>query len=115
MRKQLLIWASAALLCSPFALADNQPPAKPGNGGQPPQFSDFDTNGDGVLTSDEVRGPMKRDFDQMDSNGDGQVTESELDTFMRSHKPPQGAPGSHNNSSQSSDNDDDEHSDFFDN
>ncbi|WGY44973.1 EF-hand domain-containing protein [Vibrio sp. ABG19] len=57
--------------------------------GRPPSFAELDNNGDGILTQDELQGPMQRDFSQMDSNGDGEVTEPELDSFMRSHKPPQ--------------------------
>ncbi len=49
----------------------------------------MDSNGDGVLTQDEVQGPMQRDFSDMDTNNDGQLTETEVDTFMKNHQPPQ--------------------------
>ena len=74
------------------SFSNSQPPQMPSNG-HPPSFSDFDTNDDGVLTEDEVQGPMRNDFSQIDANGDGQVTEQEMDTFMRNHKPPQGRGG----------------------
>lgn len=75
-------------LLSASAMAQNQPSDRPEMG--PPQsFSDMDSNGDGVLTQDEVQGPMQRDFSDMDSNSDGQLTETEVDTFMKNHQPPQ--------------------------
>ncbi|REG82385.1 EF-hand domain-containing protein [Marinomonas pollencensis] len=51
-------------------------------GGQPPQappsFSQMDTNGDGVLTKDEVKGPLADDFDRFDADHSGSLTEEEL-------------------------------------
>jgi hypothetical protein len=55
----------------------------------PSSFSEMDKNGDGVLTQDEVEGPMQHDFSQIDTNGDGELTQSELDTFMQNHQPPE--------------------------
>ncbi|WP_231894455.1 EF-hand domain-containing protein [Vibrio tritonius] len=81
------------------SFSNSQPPQMPSNG-HPPSFSDFDSNGDGVLTEDEVQGPMRNDFSQIDANGDGQVTEQEMDTFMRNHKPPQGRGGHDQNSDE---------------
>lgn len=75
-------------LLSASALAQNQLGDRP-EMGPPPSFSDMDSNGDGVLTQDEVQGPMQRDFSDMDSNSDGQLTETEVDTFMKNHQPPQ--------------------------
>lgn len=75
-------------LLSASAMAQNQPSDRP-EMGPPPNFSDMDSNGDGVLTQDEVQGPMQRDFSDMDSNSDGQLTETEVDTFMKNHQPPQ--------------------------
>ncbi|CAM3953721.1 EF hand [Vibrio aerogenes CECT 7868] len=57
--------------------------------GPPPSFADSDLNHDGVLTEDEVRGPLAEDFDQIDTDGDSQLTEEEIDAFMQSHKPPE--------------------------
>lgn len=75
-------------LLSTSTMAQDQPSGRP-DMGPPPCFSDMDSNGDGVLTQDEVQGPMQRDFSSMDTNNDGQLTETEVDTFMKNHKPPQ--------------------------
>ncbi|MFH0226315.1 EF-hand domain-containing protein [Vibrio furnissii] len=75
-------------LLSASAMAQNQPSDR-SEMGPPPSFSDIDSNGDGVLTQDEVQGPMQRDFSDMDSNSDEQLTETEVDTFMKNHQPPQ--------------------------
>ncbi|EKO3368490.1 EF-hand domain-containing protein [Vibrio fluvialis] len=75
-------------LLSTSTMAQDQPSGRP-DMWPPPSFSDMDSNGDGVLTQDEVQGPMQRDFSSMDTNNDGQLTETEVDTFMKNHKPPQ--------------------------
>jgi hypothetical protein len=50
----------------------------PGNRqGQNP-MDDLDSNGDGKLSKDEVRGPLQQDFSRLDKNGDGYLTEDEL-------------------------------------
>ncbi len=82
-----------SVLCasSVVAQSDNFGPGgqPPGDRPEPPSFSDMDSNSDGVLTEDELRGPMQKDFSQIDADGDGSVTESELDSFMQSHRPPE--------------------------
>ncbi|SHO57455.1 hypothetical protein [Vibrio quintilis] len=77
----------SSLLLSSLSFASDSSRREPP--GPPPSFEDSDLNHDGVLTVDEMQGPMAQDFDQIDTNGDSQVTEEELDTFMRSHKPPE--------------------------
>ncbi|MGP8306863.1 hypothetical protein WJM94_11995 [Vibrio sp. YIC-376] len=59
--------------------ADDRP-APPPNGDrpEPPSFSDIDTNGDGVLTKGELKGPFLQDFDKLDVDGSGSLTEDEL-------------------------------------
>jgi len=37
-----------------------------------------DKNGDGLITKDEVTGPMKNYFDKLDENGDGAIDQSEF-------------------------------------
>ncbi|WP_086980777.1 EF-hand domain-containing protein [Vibrio aphrogenes] len=71
----------SALLFSAYsfsALADNDRPQRP------PSFEQMDTNGDGELSKDEVKGPLLDDFDQFDKDGSGTLTEDELP------EPPQG-------------------------
>lgn len=89
MKKTLIMTLLATAFCAPVFAANsqqNQPP-------QPPSFSEIDSNGDGVISQDEAKGPLAHDFDQADSNGDGELSQSELESFMQSHKPPQGGQG----------------------
>jgi len=58
-------------LCSVNSMAE-QPPR------EPPSFEEFDVNGDGVLTKDEIKGPLSEDFDRFDKDGSGSLTEDEL-------------------------------------
>lgn len=59
-------------------------------GGGPPPFSEFDLNGDGVMTLEEFseheipHGEHAEVFSMIDANGDGQITEEEF----TSHEPP---------------------------
>ncbi|MDP5252833.1 MULTISPECIES: EF-hand domain-containing protein [unclassified Vibrio] len=90
MKKTLLLTVLATAFCAPvFAASNNQNGQPP----RPPSFSDIDSNGDGVISKDEAKGPLAHDFDQADTNGDGELTQTELDTFMQSHQPPQGGQG----------------------
>lgn len=56
-----------------FAANDDGP-----RGQQPPSFDQLDTNSDGQLSKDEVKGPLVKDFEEFDANGDGFLTEDEL-------------------------------------
>ncbi len=76
--------AVSAVLFSAAVFADDRPSPPPGGGGKPPSFSEMDQNGDGVLTSDEVDGPIRDHFDDIDTNGDGEITEQEF----ADHRPP---------------------------
>ena len=42
-----------------------------------------DANGDGLLTKDEISGPMQRGFERMDSNGDGAIDATERETMIK--------------------------------
>ena len=48
------------------------------HGKQKPSFDDLDTNGDGVLSRDEVKGPLADHFDTIDADGDGVITKAEM-------------------------------------
>lgn len=52
-----------------------QRPSGSGGSGQKPYN---DKNGDGLITKDEVTGPMKNYFDKLDENGDGAIDQSEF-------------------------------------
>lgn len=56
---------------------------KPASGGRPQgggsgQKPYEDKNGDGLITKDEVTGPMKNYFDKLDENGDGSIDQAEF-------------------------------------
>jgi hypothetical protein len=42
-----------------------------------------DANGDGLITKDEMAGPMQRGFDRMDSNGDGAIDATEREVMIK--------------------------------
>ena len=69
------------------------PPDAGGPSGVDPQkaqtFARIDTNGDGFITPDEVRGrgPLEHYFTRMDTNGDGRISLQEF-TQGRLNKPP---------------------------
>jgi hypothetical protein len=42
-----------------------------------------DANGDGLLTKDEMSGPMERGFDRMDGNGDGAIDATEREAMIK--------------------------------
>ncbi len=42
-------------------------------------FKMMDTNEDGKLTKEEVKGPLKRDFSKIDTDEDGFITKEELE------------------------------------
>lgn len=42
-----------------------------------------DANGDGLLTKDEMSGPMQRGFERMDSNGDGAIDATEREAMIK--------------------------------
>lgn len=50
-------------------------------------FSDFDGNGDGLLSRDEVPGLTAEDFDLLDANGDDAIDLAELRAYLRSISP----------------------------
>ncbi len=60
--------------------ANNNNGGSRGGHQQPPSFDQMDTNSDGHLSKDEVKGPLAKDFDKLDANGDGVLTEDELPT-----------------------------------
>ncbi|MCX7702674.1 MAG: alkaline phosphatase family protein [Planctomycetota bacterium] len=60
-----------------------QEPSAPG-GRVAKRFKDYDKNGDGKLTSDEV--PNKRLFERLDKNRDGVVTQEEVQDYITSRR-----------------------------
>ncbi|MGX9416706.1 hypothetical protein ACXJY6_11100 [Vibrio sp. RC27] len=69
-----LLCATSLLISAPSFAADQQK----GHPGPPPSFDQLDANGDGVLSKDEVQGPLVDEFDHFDENGDGVLSKNEL-------------------------------------
>jgi EF hand len=91
----LFAMVMAILSCSSTEKTlENQPPA-----GAPPgtdeTFAKFDTNKDGKLSADEVKGPLKKDFAKIDTNGDGFISKEELNKVPKRNRkgPPRGGQG----------------------
>ena len=80
-----------------FSNGNNSQTHQPPQDGQGPPsgeqlIADMDTDGDGKLSEDEVKGPLKNDFDNVDTDGDGYLTEEEIDNAPKPEKPQGGKP-----------------------
>lgn len=73
--------ALLAILGLTFSLSATATPSG-GAGGhegqQPPTFEEFDENGDGQLSLEELKGPLANDFEKLDADGDGFLSEEEM-------------------------------------
>ena len=49
-----------------------------------------DSDGDGLLSKEELPEQMQRRFDQMDADGSGSVDESEIDEMLKNRPAPPG-------------------------
>lgn len=64
-------------------------------GGQPSVtqlLKEMDTNEDGKLSEDEVKGPLKNDFSKIDTNEDGFLSNEELENAPKPERQRQGRP-----------------------
>jgi len=77
-----------ALLAAAALVAATALPALAAQDGprRPPSFAELDTDGDGVISSDEFLTPPSERFAALDTNGDGVLTEDELEAG----RPPRG-------------------------
>ncbi|WED22909.1 hypothetical protein L3Q72_05810 [Vibrio sp. JC009] len=78
MKKITVLLAACLSLLSLQAFTSENSQGEGPQGGNPPSFSDMDTNGDGLLQKDELRGPLADEFDRFDQDGDGALSEEEL-------------------------------------
>ena len=75
------------------------PPPGQGEQGPPPGveeiFAQMDSNKDGKLSIEEVKGPLKNDFSKIDTNGDGFISKEELEKAPKPDRqgPPPGQAG----------------------
>jgi Ca2+-binding EF-hand superfamily protein len=58
-------------------------------------MTEMDSNKDGKLSMDEVKGPIKSDFSKIDTNSDGFISKEELSKAPKPNRqgPPQGQDG----------------------
>lgn len=49
-------------------------------------FEQMDSNEDGKLSFEEIKGPLKDDFEKVDSNEDGFLTKEELEKAPKPNK-----------------------------
>jgi len=65
----------------------DQPPGKPLQFDVDRFFKDFDKNGDGVLTRDELPPELRSSFERIDANRDGKITRAELSRGIQHLQP----------------------------
>ncbi|CAM3516454.1 EF-hand domain-containing protein [Flavobacterium gelidilacus] len=53
-------------------------------------FAEMDTNKDGKLSKDEVKGPLSEKFSEIDSNSDGYISKEELKNMPKPERGGQG-------------------------
>lgn len=94
MMKKIITPAIVAMIVVATYLLSNQAYSqnRPQNGQQePPSYanmlSEMDANKDGMLSKNEVKGPLKRDFSKIDTDKNGFITKDE---FEKAPKPEQG-------------------------
>ena len=61
-------------------------PRQGGQGGNAAMFAQFDQNGDGVISPDEIPQNGRQRLAQMDTNGDGACDRSELESAMQNQQ-----------------------------
>jgi Ca2+-binding EF-hand superfamily protein len=74
--------AATLALFTASSMANEQPPR------EPPSFQELDTNGDNLLTKEELRGPLLDDFDRFEVDGSGSLTKEELPAPPSNQKRP---------------------------
>jgi hypothetical protein len=86
MKAQVILIASALLLMSNFAGAQEQ--TAPSAGAREQEApSAMDTDGDGTLSVEEFQTAHAKIFKAIDANKDGKVTPEEMEMFFRGGSP----------------------------
>jgi Ca2+-binding EF-hand superfamily protein len=73
MKKTVLTLTAALMMLAGIQTATANEERQP-----PPSFEQMDSNGDGELSQDELRGPLLEQFDQLDADGNGTLSEDEM-------------------------------------
>ena len=78
MTRKILLSTLSALTVGAMLASTVVPASARGFGGGHMSFADLDTNGDGVLSVEEMQAPMLERFQSADTDGDGNLSADEL-------------------------------------
>ena len=78
MTRKILLSTLSALTVGAMLASTVVPASARGFGGGHMSFADLDTNGDGVLSVEEMQAPMLERFQSVDTDGDGSLSADEL-------------------------------------
>ena len=78
MTRKILLSTLSALTVGAMLASTVVPASARGFGGGHMSFADLDTNGDGVLSVEEMQAPMLERFQSADTDGDGSLSADEL-------------------------------------
>ena len=90
MKKSIIKLSVIGVFLFMFSCGNAQDKEKGGNQ-KPPTFKELlkemDSNKDGKLSKEEVKGPLKDDFVKIDTDKDGLITEAELEKAPKPKRP----------------------------
>lgn len=88
--KELVVLSWVLILVSTSCSGQESPQNQEKPQGGPPDveemFVKMDSNKDGKLSLEEVKGPLKKDFDKIDKNQDGFLSKEEVEAAPKRKK-----------------------------